>query len=72
MTIEKMLKAIAKYSKNTKCVNIAKRILDGTSTIEEEIKYTGGFMTAVLNGDFEEAWYRADSLNRDALKYANI
>lgn len=55
------------YSKNINCAAIAKRILAGVSSVEYELKYTGGFMTAVLEGDYQTAISRADYYNKEAL-----
>ncbi len=61
-----MLKRL-QYSMNSNCAETAKKILTGQSTVEHELKYCGGFMEAVLNGDYETALQRADAFNQIAL-----
>lgn len=55
------------FSKNEQIAKKCKLILDEKTTIEEELKYSGGFLTAVLKGNFEEALQRADSENKKCL-----
>ncbi len=66
LTNIEMLKRL-QYSTNSNCSETAKRILTGESTIEHELKYCGGFMEAVLNGDYQTALQRADAFNQIAL-----
>ncbi len=66
MDTQEMLKKISTSSNET-CARTARKILNGETTIEEELKYEGSFMTAVLKGDYEEALNRADSENYYAL-----
>ena len=62
-----MIRAIA-HSENTCAAGIAKRLLNGTSTLEQEqCRNHGGFITAVLNGDYNTAIRLADSENKKAL-----
>jgi hypothetical protein len=64
---EKMLTALLK-SGNKNCAALAKRVLDGKSTVEQELQYAGGFMTAVLKGNREKALVLADGSNKKALE----
>lgn len=50
-------------SKNENCREIAIRILTKQTTSKEERKYTGSFMTAVLDGKYHKAIKKADILN---------
>ena len=62
-----MLRVLAGYgSENAK--HIAIKILNEETTITREKKYAGSFMTAVYDGDFLEAYNRADKENKEALK----
>lgn len=62
-----MIKAIA-HSENKCAASIAERLLNGTSTLEQEqCRNHGGFITAVLNGDYNTALKLADSENKTAL-----
>lgn len=65
MNTYEMLKALTS-SGNEPCQNIANRVLNNESTIAEERKYTGHFMSAVLDGNFEEAVRHADHINLTA------
>lgn len=65
MDTNEMLKALA-ASGNMIVQIIAKGIISGESTIEHERKYTGSFMSAVLDGNFEEAVRNADNINLNA------
>lgn len=66
-----MLKAIKKYSQNEICQQRAEFYLDDRQTDDYKklsiIKGEGGFMRAVIAGDLELAFKRADSLNTNAL-----
>lgn len=55
------------HSQNESIARTAKNILSGSTTIETELKYCGGFMAAVLKNDYNEALARADSDNYYAL-----
>lgn len=66
METNEMLKAILD-SHNEDCQDIAERILSKSTTIAEERKHTGAFMSAVLDGNFEEAIRRADAINLTAI-----
>ena len=66
MTTHQMLLAIS-HSDNEICADKAKAILNGETTIEHELKYSGSFMTAVMKGDFKRAMECADMSNRIAL-----
>lgn len=66
-----MLAAISE-STNKNSSNLALKILTGRTTIQEELKYTGGFMTAVLKGEYETALGRADSENLASLTSASL
>ena len=68
---EEMLKALLKSS-NKNCAELAKRILSEENTVEDELKYAGSFMTAVLKGNKEKALSLADGSNLRALKQAGI
>lgn len=62
-----MIRALAR-SKNTCAAGIMKRLLNGTSTLEQEqCMNHGSFVTAVLKGDYETALAKADSENKAAL-----
>ena len=65
MDTNEMLKALLS-SGNEPCRNIANRVLNNETTIAEERKYTGHFMSAVLDGSFEEAVRNADAINLSA------
>jgi hypothetical protein len=66
MNRQQMLTALLR-SRNKMCVAIAERVLADLSVLEHEKKYTGHFMTAVLDDDFPEAVRNADQLNVVAL-----
>jgi hypothetical protein len=66
MTNLEMIKKL-QFSKSEVTAFKCKQILNGQSTIENELKYSGGFLTAVLKGDFEEALARADFENKKIL-----
>lgn len=66
LNTNEMLAALTQ-SENHNCRDLARKILSGEKTIENELKYTGSFMTAVLKGDYAEAIALSDSLNRAAL-----
>lgn len=63
---QEMLHAIAQHGSEPAKAK-ATAILKELTTIEEEIKYTGSFMTAVLKGDFLSALRCADRENKQAL-----
>ncbi|HEY0029175.1 MAG TPA: hypothetical protein VGC65_00340 [Bacteroidia bacterium] len=65
MDTTEMLTALAS-SNNSTVRNIAERILNGDSTVAIERKYTGHFMSPVLDGDFEKAVRNADNTNLHA------
>lgn len=66
-----MIRALA-LSKNTCTAGIMKRLLNGTSTLEQEqCMNHGSFVTAVLKGDYETALAKADSENKAALLAAD-
>ena len=54
-------------SKNEQCSMLALKLLANETTIENEYKYAGGFMKAVLNGNYNDAITRADNENKIAL-----
>ena len=54
-------------SANESCAQTAKRILSGQTTIETELKYSGGFMSSVLKGETDLAFAKADIGNHYAL-----
>lgn len=62
-----MLEAVAKHSTNQSCSEPAKEFLEDKLSISELAAKSGGFMTAVIKGDFVAAWRRADGANRRAL-----
>lgn len=66
MTTQEMLSKLV-HSNNELVATKAARILAGITTIEEELKYCGSFLRAVLTGDYDEALRRADSCNYEAL-----
>lgn len=66
MTTQEMLLKLTR-SNNELIADKARRIIEGVTTSEEELKYCGSFLRAVLNGDYEEALRRADSCNYQAL-----
>lgn len=65
-TTKIMLEAL-QYSNNELCAEIAKSILRGDVTIEQALKYAGGFMKAVLNGNGHEAIVHGDRDNLIAI-----
>lgn len=69
LTTEQMIQALSK-SKNEIVAQKCQRILNGETTIEHELNYSGSFMTYVLSGDFKNAMQRADSYNREVLQNA--
>lgn len=55
---------------NSGNVIVAKRaqsILSGRTSVDEELKYCGSFLRAVLEGDYQTALNRADHMNYLAL-----
>lgn len=66
MNREQMLTALLQ-SRNKMCAAIAQRVLADPTIIDHEKKYTGRFMTSVLDDDFSEAIGHADQLNIVAL-----
>ncbi len=54
-------------SKNEFVSLMALKLLANETTVEHELRFSGGFMTAVLRGDYETALLRADKDNREAL-----
>jgi hypothetical protein len=69
ITPKEMLLAINDYSQNEISKRVARKILLGQSSVEEEIeKNHGRFLTSVLKGDFETALGLADSTNKQALE----
>jgi|SRR5690606_9162538 len=74
MTTIQMLTRL-QYSENQNVAQLSKKILnsgDVDAAIEEELQYTGGFMTAVLKGDYAEAYKRADGFNKAILSHLII
>lgn len=67
MTTLQMLEKL-QHSKNEATAFKCKSILSGDTTVKEQLKYSGGFLTAVLKGDFDEALARADFENKQALQ----
>lgn len=64
MNRNEMLKRL-QYSENKIIASAARRIAEGYETIAEAKKRGyGGFMQAVLDGDYDEALCRADTENR--------
>lgn len=68
MNTDEMLQALS-TSDNGTCKRIAERIISGKSTIADERKYTGRFMSAVLDGNLADALTNCDQLNFRALYY---
>jgi len=69
LTTEEMITALA-TSENENVASKCTQILKGTLTINEAKKYVGGFLLAVLTGNFDEAMARADGHNLLCLKIA--
>lgn len=69
MTTQQMIEALSK-SRNEIVARKCQRILNGDTTIEAELKWSGSFMTYVLMGDFKNAMRSADYQNRQALENA--
>ena len=65
-TIRLLLERVA-TSENAGCARVAQQVLDGSMTIETALRYSGSFMTAVLEGDVEHAMTFADGQNLRAL-----
>lgn len=65
LTRQQMLKALLNGN-NEKCYDVARNILIGKTSIEEERCYSGSFLSAVLDDDYHEAYMRADPWNRKA------
>lgn len=66
MTTDQML-SLLMFSKNEIVAGKALKIISGEMSIQEELKYCGSFMKAVLTGDYEQALRRADADNYFAL-----
>lgn len=66
MNTQQMLEKL-QYSKNEQIAHKCKAILNSETTINNELRYSGGFLTAVLKGNYEEAIQRADFENRKCL-----
>lgn len=66
LTRDEMIQRLTR-SGNDHVRALCNKILAKQTTIEEELRYTGSFMTAVLTGDYESAMQRADLDNRTAL-----
>lgn len=66
MTTQQMIEALSK-SKNELVARKCQRILNQDTTIEAELKWSGSFMTYVMQGDFKMALQTADLYNRNAL-----
>lgn len=66
LTRDEMIQKLTR-SGNDSVRNLCNRILSKQTTIEEERRYTGSFMSAVLDGNYEDAIARADLDNRTAL-----
>jgi hypothetical protein len=62
-----MLKLLVN-SNNELIATKSRKILSGELSADEEIKYAGSFFKAVLKGDVEQAFQRADSENLQMLK----
>lgn len=69
MTTQQMIEALSK-SKNELVARKCQRILNEETTIEEELEYSGSFLTYVLTGDFKNAMRSADYQNHEALQKA--
>lgn len=65
MTTQEMLQALSK-SRNENVARIAQNIISGKTTIEEEKKYCGDFLLSVFEGDYKDAFRRADNFNKHA------
>ncbi len=68
---KQMLTALLK-SLNNNCASTARRILENETTVEAELRYSGSFMTAVLEGNVDEACKCADNSNYEALERDGI
>lgn len=66
MTRDQMIEALSK-SNNEIVAKRCQQILNGEQTIEDALSMSGGFMTSVLQGDYESAIVRADQQNKIAL-----
>lgn len=66
MNTDQMLLKLTR-SENENVRILANRILSGETTKEQELRYTGSFMTFVLKGDYDNALRTADHLNYFAL-----
>lgn len=66
-TTNEMLTRLSQ-SKNYHVQLLSKDILSGAISKDYALKYAGGFMTAVLKGDYETALQRADGDNLKALQ----
>jgi len=69
LTTEEMIEGLSK-SANELVARKCQRILDKQSTIEDELKYSGSFMTNVLTGNYKMATQSADYENHQALLQA--
>ena len=69
-----LLVAIYNYSTNQVCQGRAEFYLSDASTEDKKRMRNGegGFMSAILQGNFSLAWQRADGSNRKALGQAII
>jgi hypothetical protein len=70
LTTEEMIEALTK-SGNELIASKCFKIKNGTLTINEAKKYAGGFLFAVLNGNYQEAVDRADKENKLCLLIAS-
>lgn len=67
ITAQQMIEAVAKHSGNDSCREKCQAIIDGRTTIEEELRYSGSFLTYVFKGEYFNAYQAADRYNRVAL-----
>jgi hypothetical protein len=69
MDVRDMLEKL-QYSKNKAIADVAKRILSSSNfdaQVKKELQWAGGFLAAVLKGNYEDALRKADGMNRKAL-----
>lgn len=67
-----LLQTLQRQSTNKSIVQICTRVLNKKTTIEEELKLTGSFMTAILKGDARAAYLHADYENKQILQRLGI
>ena len=70
LNTQEMILALSK-SKNELVARKCQRILNNETTIEAELKWSGSFMSYVLQGDYKGAMLHADYQNHQVLLNAS-